>query len=51
MPDRPVLSPALDKKDFESMVKYATKLEIGIKAYNEYATEQNKKIEEHFENR
>lgn len=51
MPKRPNLSIALDKKDLEAMVKYAKKLEVGIEAYNEYATEQNKKIDQHFENR
>jgi hypothetical protein len=51
MPDRPSISPALNEDDFKSMAKYAKKLEVSIKTYNEYAEEQNKKIEEHFQDR
>ena len=51
LPERPKLSPELDKEDFKAIVKYATKLEIGIKEYNEYAKEENKKIDQHFEER
>jgi hypothetical protein len=51
LPNRPTISAELNKDDFKSLVKYATKLEIGIKEYNEHAKEENKKIEEHFKNR
>jgi hypothetical protein len=51
MPNRPSISPELNEDDFKEMARYATKLEIGIKEYNKYAEEQNKKIEEHFQNR
>jgi len=51
IPKRPKISSALDKDDFKAMVRYATKLETGIKNYNEYATEENKKIDQYFENR
>ena len=49
-PNRPSISPALDKNDFKEMARYATKLEIGIEEYNKFAVEQNKKVEEHFKN-
>lgn len=51
LPDRPSISSELNEDDFKEMAKYAEKLEVSIKLYNEHATEQNKKIEEHFEKR
>jgi hypothetical protein len=50
-PNRPSISSELTEDDFKEMAKYAKKLEIGIQEYNKYAEEQNKKIEEHFQNR
>jgi uncharacterized Fe-S cluster-containing radical SAM superfamily enzyme len=51
VPKQPTVSSELNEDDFKTIIKYAKKLEIGIKSYNEYAREQNKKIETHFENR
>jgi hypothetical protein len=51
VPDRPSLSSDLDKSDFEAMIRYAKKLEVGIRSYNEYAEEENKKLEDQFEER
>jgi len=51
LPNRPTISSELDEDDFKAMVRYATKLEIGIKKYNIHAEEENKKIEEYFNNR
>ena len=45
-PNRPSISPDLNEEDFKSIIKYTSKLEIGIEEYNKFATEQNKKIEE-----
>ena len=51
IPERPSISSDLTEEDFKKMARYAKKLEIGIKEYNEYAKRQNVKIEEHFNNR
>jgi hypothetical protein len=51
MPDRPSISKELNREDFEAIAKYARKLEVSVELYNEFATNQNKKIEEHFNNR
>ena len=50
-PDRPKISKELNREDFKSLARYTTKLEIGIKEYNEFAKKQNVKVEEHFNNR
>lgn len=47
-PDRPVLSEELDVNDLKKMIKYAIRLEVAIEAYNTFAEEKNKKLEEEF---
>jgi hypothetical protein len=50
VPNRPSISSNLDKDDFKEMAKYAQKLEVSIKKYNEYAAEKNAITDEFLEN-
>jgi len=51
VPDRPSISSDLNKEDFKSLAKYAQKLEVSIKKYNNYASEKNKETDEFLENK